>query len=301
MPFVPMWSALLLKMVTPDTLRLSNAATVESYFNIIKKYVLNGEVNLKVGRFIKKMKNYNKQIYAEIKLNVPLKRKKRSIRCQNVQNINNALIEEIWQRKRKPLYSHFERRLLERIAKKYKLDTSTPKSNKDTKILDIPELNLSESSTHANALDNGLFLDVDYYMQSSDSALTIRQYGSLTNAPIIGFDLYNLNGEEFHTLKDKNWIDGKINDCLTISLLNNISHNFVYVPTNYTYYMIGDFYKRSKNAQWRMYNITNPINGTMLLYFLIYMHHIGYLLIANFNKHTSLHLDPQFLVSPDKE
>jgi len=72
------------------------------------------------------------------------------------------------------LYGHFESCLLECVAKKYKLNTSTPKLNETTEILDISELNLSESSIHANALSNGLFLDVDYYMQSSDPTLTIR-------------------------------------------------------------------------------------------------------------------------------
>lgn len=57
MPFAPMWSALLLKLVTPDTIRLSNA-NIEGFLNIVKKYILNGEVNLKVGRFLKKMKDY---------------------------------------------------------------------------------------------------------------------------------------------------------------------------------------------------------------------------------------------------
>lgn len=36
MPFAPMWSALLLQLVTPGTIRLSNA-NVESFFNIVKK------------------------------------------------------------------------------------------------------------------------------------------------------------------------------------------------------------------------------------------------------------------------
>lgn len=166
-------------------------------------------------------------------------------------------------------------------------------------MLDLSELNLSDSSTHANALANGLFLDINYYMQSSDPTLTIGRYGSFTNAPVTGFDIYDLSGEEFYTLKDNNWIDGKIIDCFTISLLNNTSHNFIYVPTNYTYNMIGDFYKRSKNPQWRMYNITNPISGTMLLPYLYESH--WYLLIIDFDKQTILHLDPKFLVSPDKE
>jgi len=33
---------------------------------------------------------------------------------------------------KKPLYSHFEDCLLERVAKKYKLNTSTPKLNETT-------------------------------------------------------------------------------------------------------------------------------------------------------------------------
>lgn len=259
-----MWSSLLLKQVSPDTIRLSNA-NIEGFFNIVKKYVLNGEV--KVGRFIKKMKDYTRQICAELKLNIPLKRTRRNTQYRNIQK-SSTLVEETWQRKRKPLYSHFEGRSLGRIAKKYKLSTSTPISNRSTNTIDLSELNLSESFTHANALDNGLFLDVEYYMQSPDPTFTIGQYGSITNAPITGFDTYNLVAEEFCTLKDGNWIDGKIIDCFTITLLNSVSHNFIYVPTNYTYYMIGDNYEKIKNAQWRMYNITNPVSGVMLLPYL---------------------------------
>lgn len=298
MPFVPMWSALLLKQVSPDIIRLSNA-NVESYFNIVKKYVLNGEVNLKVGRFLKKMKDYTRQICAELKLNIPLKRKKRGIKYYNVHNLNDILVEETWQRKRKPLYSHFEGRSLGRIAKKYKLNTSTPISNRSTNTIDLSELNLSESSTHANALDNGLFLDIEYYMQSPDPTFTIGQYGSITNAPVTGFDTHNLIAEEFYTLKDENWIDGKIIDCFTITLLNNVSHNFIYVPTNYTYYMIGDNHKKVKSAQWRMYNITNPVSGVMLLPYLYTSHWC--LLIVNLNEDTILHLDPKYVESPDKQ
>lgn len=245
------------------------------------------------------MGDYTRQICAELKLNIPLKRKKHSIQYRNVQKINDTLVEETWQRKRKPLYSHFEGRSLGRIAKKYKLQTSTPISNKSTNMIDLSELNLSESSTHANALDNGLFLDVEYYMQSPDPTFTIGQYGSTTNAPVTGLDTYNLIAEEFCTLKDENWIDGKIIDCFTITLLNSISHNFIYVPTNYTYYMVGDFYKTSKNAQWRIYNITNPISGVMSLPYLYTSY--WYLLIIDLNKNTILHLDPKFVESSDKQ
>lgn len=97
--------------------------------------------------------------------------------------------------------SHFERHSLGCIAKKYKLNTSTPILNKNSETLELAELNLSESPTHANAVDNGLFLDIDYYMQPSDPSLTIEQYRSLTNAPVIGFDIYNLNGEGFERIK----------------------------------------------------------------------------------------------------
>lgn len=292
-----MWSALLLKLVAPGTIRLSNAS-IEGFFNIVKKYVLNGAVNLKIGRFIKKMKDYTKQICAELKLNIPLKRKKRNVQCRNMQNINDILIEETWQKKRKALYSHFEGRSLGRIAKKYKLDTSTHISNKSAEVINISDLNLSESSTHANALSNGLFFDVQYYMQSPDPTYTIGQYGSITNAPVTGFDTYNLVAEEFCTLNNKNWIDGKIIDCFAITLLNNTSHNVIYVPTNYTYYMIGDLYKRSKNSQWRMYNITNPVSGIMLLPYLYESH--WYLLIIDLDRNTILHLDPKFVNTSDK-
>lgn len=299
MPFVPMWSALLLKLVASNEVRLSNA-NVEGYFNIIKHQVLNNEINLKVGRFVRKMKNYTRQICAEIKLNIPLKRRRKRTIRRNVQNLNDSLIEETWKRKRKSnnKYSHFEGRSLGRIVKKRMLESSTPVSNKNS-TFNLSELNLSENSTHANALSNGLFLDVDYYMASPESTFTIGQFGSIINAPIIGYDTYNLIAEEFFTLKDKNWIDGKIIDCFAISLLNSTSNSIAYIPTNYTYYMIGDFYEKRKDANWRMYNIKNVNSDIMLLPYLYNSH--WYLLIINLNKNTILHLDPKYLKSPDKK
>ena len=197
------------------------------------------------------------------------------------------------------MYSHFEGRSLGRIAKKYNFCTSTPLSNQSINTMDLSKFNLSENSTHANALDNGLFLDVEYYLESTEPTFTIGQYGSITNAPVTGFDTYNLIAEEFCSLKNNEWIDGKIIDCFTITLLNSISTNFIYVPTNYSYYMIGDLYKMSKNAQWRMYNITNPVDGVMLIPYLYLSHWC--LLIVDLNKSTILHLDPKLIQSSDKK
>jgi len=55
MPFAPMWTAVLLKLVTSGISRISNA-NVESFFNIVKHNILNSETNLKAGRFVKKFK-----------------------------------------------------------------------------------------------------------------------------------------------------------------------------------------------------------------------------------------------------
>ncbi|KAK0169338.1 hypothetical protein PV327_011640, partial [Microctonus hyperodae] len=145
MPFAPMWSALLLKVVAPTVNRLNNA-NIEGYFNIMKKYVLNNEGNLEVGRFITKMKNYTSQLCSEIKLHIPMKRNKRDITQCNGQR---------------------------RISKKYKFQTSTPISHEKSNANNISKLNLSESSTHANALNNGLLLDVEYCMNSPDPMFTI--------------------------------------------------------------------------------------------------------------------------------
>jgi len=60
-----------LSLVISDVARLSNAY-VESYFNVVKKEILQGEVNFKIGRFINKMKNYINNLI-ETALNVPLK------------------------------------------------------------------------------------------------------------------------------------------------------------------------------------------------------------------------------------
>jgi len=62
--------------------------------------------------------------------------------------------------------------------------------------------------------------------------------------------------------------------------------------------MIEDHYQTSKNANWRMYNISQPIDGIMLLPYLYNSH--WYLLVLDITNNTILHLDPQVITSNDK-
>lgn len=123
------------------------------FSNIVKHNILNGETNLKAERFVKKLKDYTKQICAELRLNISFKRRKQKIECPLTININDTFVEETWKRKRKSvLYSHFEGRSLERVAKKYKIEASTKSSKsllttKRPEVIDLSSLNLGENST----------------------------------------------------------------------------------------------------------------------------------------------------------
>jgi len=165
MPFAPMWTSILLSFspVISDVARLSNAY-VESYFNIVKKEILQGEVNLKIGCFINKMKNYNSSLIAEAAIKVPLKNRRRTIKRLYPESPLNPLVREMWQRRKKGKHSHMEGRQLAQMAKKIKSvsDVSTPPRNiEETKQILMQQ---SNNSTHNQALNNGLFLDNDYYM-----------------------------------------------------------------------------------------------------------------------------------------
>ncbi|KAK0074296.1 hypothetical protein PV326_012569, partial [Microctonus aethiopoides] len=183
------------------------------------------------------------------------------------------------------------------VDQKHEFETSAPISHEKSNANNISKLNLSKSSTHANALDNGLFFDVEYYMNSPDPLLTIGIYRSITNAPVTKNYNYTLTAEEFCTLKNSNWINGKIIDCFTINLLNNISSNFMYIPTNHSYFLAGDSYEKLKDSHWRVYNITTPVGEKILMPYLYSSH--WYLLIVNIDENTISHLDPKTMRSHD--
>lgn len=302
MPFVPMWSALLLKHVVPDRARLSNA-NVECYFNLVKRDVLEGKVNLKIGRFIDKVKNYKSFLCAEAAINTPLKGRrpkakvvkrlscKRTRLSAKLDSPSHSLVQEMWQRKRKAQYSHLEGRLLGKITKKVEISnfrTSTPKQvNHDQSLL-----NRSDSSTHANALSNGLFMDVAYYMlELNNTEFTIGRYSSSACAPIIGFDNFDLFSGQYQTLGEKKDLDGAVIDAYTVTTLD-FAKNVVYVPTTYTHYLLGGDRDKDKPETFRMYHVGDAFQGKILMPY-VYDNH-WCILLADIDAQTVMHLDPMF-------
>jgi len=288
MPFAPMWTSILLSSVIPGVARLSNAY-VESYFNIVKKEILQGEVNLKIGRFINKMKNYNSSLIAEAAIKVPLKSRRRTIKRLYPESPLNPLVREMWQRRKKGKHSHMEGRQLAQMAKKIKSvsDVSTPPRNiEEAKQILMQQ---SNNSTHNQALNNGLFLDIDYYMQDTEMSITIGCYSAIRNTPIITDKEFYLFSEQYKTLKPEQWIDGTIIDCFAVSHINRWK-NIVYIPTDHTAFILGDYSSRKPHENWLMYNITEEICGKMLLPYLYQSH--WRLLIVDIDEKTITLLDP---------
>ncbi|KAK0076609.1 hypothetical protein PV325_005095 [Microctonus aethiopoides] len=222
MPFALMWSALLLKQVAPSV--ISSSISV-----------------LRVGV------NFPP-------VTIPMRRNKRNITQCNEQNENDPLIEETC--------SVVQDVVNQDVDQKHEFETSAPISHEKSNANNISKLNLSKSSTHANALDNGLFFDVEYYMNSPDPLLTIGIYRSITNAPVTKNYNYTLTAEEFCTLKNT-----------------------------------GDSYEKLKDSHWRVYNITTPVGEKILMPYLYSSH--WYLLIVNIDENTISHLDPKTMRSHD--
>ena len=107
MAFAPMWTSILLSSIIPDVSRLSNVY-VESYFNIVKKEILQGEVNLKIGRFINKIKNYNNSLIAEAAIKLPIKNRRRTIKRLHLESSFDPFVREMWQRCKKGKYIHMK-------------------------------------------------------------------------------------------------------------------------------------------------------------------------------------------------
>lgn len=72
MPFLPMWSGVLYPHLNLNVSRISDAYG-ESFFNLVKKYVLGKRKNLPMSLFTEKMEAYIKSILKNERLNVPLK------------------------------------------------------------------------------------------------------------------------------------------------------------------------------------------------------------------------------------
>jgi len=285
MPFAPMWTSILLSLVKPNIARLSNAY-VESYFNIVKKEILQGEVNLKIGRFINKMKSYNCSLIAEVAIKVPLK-SRRKIKPLYPEN---PFVQEMWKRRKKTKYNHMEGRKLAQIVNKIKpvTDVKTPTHNieeiKNREIL----MQQSNNSTHNHALNNGLFLDIKYYMQDTEMSITIGRYSAIRNTPIISEKEFYLFSDQYKTLKTNQWIDGTIIDCFVVSYINRWK-NIVYVPTDHTTFILGDNSDKKPCENWLMYNITEEICGKMLLPYLYQSH---WRLLVDIEEKTIMLLDP---------
>lgn len=120
----------------------------------------------------------------------------------------------MWQRRKKGKYNHMEGRQLTQIVNKIKpvIDVNTPTHNiEEIKNREI-FLQQSNNSTHSHALNNGLFLDIKYYMQNTDYEMTIGRYSAIRSTPIISDKEFYLFSDQYKTLKPNQWIDGTIID-----------------------------------------------------------------------------------------
>jgi len=97
------------------------------------------------------MKNYNSSLIAEAAIKFPLKSRRRTIKRLYLESLLNSLVREMWQRRKK---GH-----LHVISKK--LNTKKFLCNKVI------------TQYHNQALNNDLFLDVEYYMQNTEMSITI--------------------------------------------------------------------------------------------------------------------------------
>lgn len=100
LPFFPLWSSIVLKDF--GLLRESNAS-VENWFKIVKKDVLDRNSNISAPRFVHKMESLLRPRFRDRKFSLKTERQTRKNKT------NPELQEEIWMKKRKS-QTHFKHR-----------------------------------------------------------------------------------------------------------------------------------------------------------------------------------------------
>lgn len=126
-------------------------------------------------------------------------------------------------------------------------------------------------------------------MQDTKWNITVGRYIANRSMPIISDKEFYLFLEQFRTLKPEQWIDGTIIDCFVASQINGWK-NIVYVPTDHTFFILGDYCDKEPHENWLMYNISEKINGKILLPYLYRSH--WRLLIVDIEEATISVLDP---------
>ena len=167
---------------------------------------------------------------------------------------------------------------------------------------DVQNIDESDNSLHSKSLANGLFMDVEYYMQcpvlptrKASKAQKIGQYSLRISSyvahtdPILSREKIDLFNTQFATLNDNQWVDGNVIDS---SVAANIHkwYNVVFIPAKFTYYFIGYFCDNEKGKKFILYNIHQKINGRLLMPYLYKSH--WYLLVADIEEKTLILLDP---------
>ena len=66
---------------------------------------------------------------------------------------------------------------------------------------------------HIQALNNGLFLDIEYYAEIS---ITIGRYSAMRNTPIISDKEFYLFSEQYKILQSEKWNDRTIINCFAV-------------------------------------------------------------------------------------
>ena len=109
-------------------------------------------------------------------------------------------------------------------------------------------LNQSDTSIHQEALHNGLFDDVEYYMQDIKKRITVGRYTAeqemIEPAEI---KLYQAQFKSLPIASQKKeidkWIDVDVIDAFALAHIDKWD-NVSYIPTSSTTFMIGDYHPK---------------------------------------------------------
>ena len=133
---------------------------------------------------------------------------------------------------------------------------------------------------------NGLIKDVNYYMNSRSSTVSVAKNSineSLTQT------LFEVSTLEFSTLRKKNWINGIVIDAFAATNVY-LWKNVTYIPTDDSSMVVGEYSHKRINKSQSICKTNKPIKGNLIIPY-VYGGHWR-LMVVNREKKKLIFLDP---------
>lgn len=301
MPFLPIWSCVLFPLLDLDISRLSNAYA-ESYFNVIKKYLLVNQKNLSIHHYADKSQSYINSLIKNEKLQMSLKSSLKG-KTKYPENTQVKPLQEDVDLGEKDKRSRRKGQGLSKLAKKRSLNSSFVNIEKSKTFYDVITQNSknssdSNNSTNPHALQNGLIPNSDYYF-ATETIFVLGEY-TIDNKRVSLNETYTvfLDSKAYETLKKEEFVDSQTIDCYIYTLLKSCENDITYVPLSVTNSFL-DLQQYKHAVKSCAVSCTKPMTGKIFMPYRKGFHYL--LLIADIEKKSLINIDPFYEKSKNEK